>query len=260
MNRTWDFTDLEFAAAWDATQSDLVPEPFVYTSSTKYYDDAREAMRTAWGDVRSRWGREVDDVLAAIAVPDIRLTVRGLDGQDVRNPKKIVRMLAARKGDYAYLIKQKPGRTYWHAGGFTLTEHEVLSLGDTVAAALPKVDAGKQSDFVLVEPRADDELDYSYGRSKIQDFDDGVDTRTQAFNRATSDLDGTIVVQQGYSRFGPRGITSVDIGWRDLADDGRYVVVPGHPTTVVAADTKRLGALINTQIAEVVRAIKDDRA
>lgn len=169
-------------------------------------------------------------------------------------------MLASRKGELAYLITQKPGRTYWHAGGFTITEHAVLSLGDTVAAALPKAEAGKQSDFALIEPRATDELDYSYGRSKIQDYDDGIDRRSQAFNNATATLDGTIVVQQGYSRFGPRGITNANLRWCDLLDDGRYVVVPGHPATVVAADTKRLGALINTQIAEVVRAIKDDRA
>ncbi|PXX66587.1 ESAT-6 protein secretion system EspG family protein [Nocardia tenerifensis] len=260
MNRTWDFTDLEFAAAWDATQADLVPEPFVYTSETKYYDDAREAMRQAWGDVLSRWGAEVTEILAAVAMPDIRLIIRGLDGQDPLNPKKIVRMLATRKGDYAYLITQKPGRTFWHAGGFTISEHEVLSLGDTVAAALPKAEAGRQSDFVLVQPRAEEEFDYSYGRSRIQDFDDGVDRRSAEFNNATVDLDGTITVQQGYSRFGPRGITNMYLRWCDLVDDGRYVVVPGQPTTVVAADTRRLGALINTQIAEVVRAIKDDRA
>lgn len=260
MSRTWDFTDLEFAAAWDATQADLVPEPLVYTSGFQYYDDAREAMRDAWTGLRSRWGRELEDILAVFAVPDIRLLVRGLDGRDPRNAKGVVRMLAARKGDYAYLITQKPGRSFWHAEGFTLTEHEVLSLGDTVAAALPKVDAGKQADFTLVEPQSADELDYSYGRSKIQDFDDAVDSRSEKFNKTPATLDGTIVVQQGYSRFGPRGITNVHLRWRDLVDDGRYVIVPGHPTTVLAADTKRLGALINTQIAEVVRAIKDDRA
>ncbi|MFF3224965.1 ESX secretion-associated protein EspG [Nocardia suismassiliense] len=260
MNRTWDFTDLEFAAAWDATQADLVPEPLVYTSSTEFYDDARAAMREAWARVRSRWGHELEEILAAIARPDIRLIVRGLDGQDPRNPKGVVRMLAARKGEVAYVITQKPGRTFWHAEGFTLTEHEVLSLGDTVAAALPKVPAGKQSDFVLVEPRAADEFDYSYGRSKIQDFEDAVDSRSEAFNKADATLDGTIVVQQGHSRFGPRGITNMYMRWRDLVDDGRYVIMPGNPTMVVAADTKRLGALINSHIAEVVKAIKDDRA
>ena len=42
---------------------------------------------------------------------------------------------------------------------------------------------------------------------------------------------------------------------RDLEGDGRYAITVGNPPV----DQKRLAALINAEIAEVVRAIKDER-
>ncbi|WP_433661719.1 ESX secretion-associated protein EspG [Nocardia sp. CA-128927] len=259
MNRTWEFTDVEFAAAWEAIKEEYLPKPFVYTGSTELYDEHRQEKIDAWQRIRARWGHELEDVLASVVRPDIRVIIRGIDGRDAKNPKGSIRMLATRKGDNAYLIVQQPGETIWHAAGFTLIEHEVLSLADTVSAALPKVDAGKQADFEFAGQNNGAGMDYSYGRSKVQDLGDEQAKRTESFNRAPATTVGTIEVEQAQSRFGPRGISRFHLAWRDLVDDGRYVIVPGHPSTVVAADTRRLTGLINNQIAEVVRAIKDER-
>ncbi|MEU4342430.1 hypothetical protein AB0H00_14360 [Nocardia sp. NPDC023852] len=38
-----------------------------------------------------------------------------------------------------------------------------------------------------------------------------------------------IGIEQGRLRFGPRGITRRALAWRDLADDGRYVITRGTP-------------------------------
>ncbi|MET9027637.1 ESX secretion-associated protein EspG [Nocardia sp. NPDC004168] len=256
MNDTWEFSGLEFAAAWHAAKESL-PDPFFYLSGTTYYDDARRQKAEAWQRIQARWGRALEELMDVLTVPDIRLVIRGIDGRDARNPKGAIRMLAGRKGDRAFLVTQKPG-TERRTEGFTVAEHDVLSLGHSVAEALPKVDAGRGSAFDLIEPGGDG-LDYSYGRSLVNDVEDRTAGRSESFDRAPAATVGTIVVEQGHSRFGPRGITRAHLAWRDLVDDGRYAIVPGSPPTVLAADVRRLTELINARIAEVVQAIKDER-
>jgi hypothetical protein len=254
---TWEFSGLEFVAAWNAVNESL-PDPFVYVSGTTYYDDARRQKSEAWQRIRTRWGRELEDLMSVLAVPDIRLVVRGVDGGDARNSIGSIRMLAGRRGDRAFLVTQKPDHTESRTEGFTVVEHDVLALGDVVAAALPKADAGQRPAFDLAEPEGDG-LDHFYGRSLVNDVEDRATSRRQSFERAPVATAGTIVVEQGYSRFGPRGITRTHLAWRDLVDDGRYVIVPSRPPMVAAADVRRLADLINTRIAEVVQSIKDER-
>ncbi|MGV9482516.1 hypothetical protein [Gordonia aichiensis] len=137
--------------------------------------------------------------------------------------------------------------------------HSALSLGDIIADHLPEAEAGRGQDIRLDEP-GDDQFDRSYGRSLVQHYDDDAAVQTQTFQQARLDRDGFIDIEQGWSRFGPRGILRLRLGWRDLTDDGRYVIVPGTPPVAVGADRRRVVSLINSQIAEVVRAIRDDRA
>ncbi|MEU1985382.1 ESX secretion-associated protein EspG [Nocardia sp. NPDC019395] len=261
MNRSWVFTDIEFVAAWEAMKEKDLPAPFVYTSATERYDDHQLEKIEAWERVRSRWGREVEEILACVIEPDIRIVVRGFDGSDAQNSQRSIRLLAARKRDSGCLIVQKPGKTLWHAEGFTVTEHEVVGLGDAVVAALPQAARGRNADFVLVSGERSDPTDRSRGRSSVLDRGgDDPAARARSFGDAPVDLSGTIAIAQGYSRFGPRGIRRRSIGWRDIAGDGRYAIVPGNPARVVPVDRKRLVGLVNRQIAEIVRAIKDERA
>ncbi|MGV9972228.1 ESX secretion-associated protein EspG [Nocardia beijingensis] len=256
MNDTWEFSGLEFTAAWHAAKESL-PDPFFYLSGTTYYDDARRQKDEAWQRIRTRWGRALEELMDVLMVPDIRLVIRGIDGRDARNPQGSIRILAGRKGDRAFLVTQKPGAER-PTGGFTVAEHDALALGHAVAAALPKVDAGRGRAFDLLAPDGDG-LDHSYGRSLVHDVEDRAASRSESFDRAQATTVGTIVVEQGHSRFGPRGIARAHLAWRDLVDDGRYAIVPGNPPTVVAADVRRLAELINARIAEVVRTIKDER-
>jgi EspG family len=141
-------------------------------------------------------------------------------------------------------------------------------LADTVAAAMPEAKPGRQSDLVLpggeapVLPgqRAAEGVDYSFGESAVTDsFDDAVTDRAQRFLDTAPECTGTIEIVQGRSIFGPRGMTRHRLEWRDLADDGRYVIDDQHPPVATAVDTTKLVAMINTRIAAIVRAIKDER-
>ena len=45
----------------------------------------------------------------------------------------------------------------------------------------------------------------------------------------------------------------------DLIDDGRYTLTQGSPAAAYGTDGNRMVNMINTEIAEIVRAIKDER-
>ncbi|MFE5479008.1 MULTISPECIES: ESX secretion-associated protein EspG [unclassified Nocardia] len=260
MTPTWEFTGDEFDALWAGIDEEYMPDPFIHSSEPSTSDAAEFTLKHNWMTIKQRWGHELDDIIDVLTHPDIRLIVRGYGGGErLTDPAFSVRMLAARKGDVGYLVRQRPGRTLYHAEGFVITRHDALSLGDVVAGHLPPAEAGRGQEIRLDEP-ADDQLDHSYGRSLVQHYDDDAAVRTLTFQQAPLDRDGFIDIEQGWSRFGPRGIVRLRLGWRDLTDDGRYVLVPGTPRVAVGADRRRVVSLINTQIAEVVRAIRDDRA
>lgn len=260
MSRSWEFTPVEFAGVW-AARGESMPEPFFHVPAAGLtWEESRRRKAAAAAEVRARWDGAVDDVFDAVTRPDIRLVVRGMSGRDESDARSRIRLLATRTGDRGFLITQRPGGTAASAAGFTVAEQDVLALGDVVTAALPDREAGRKPGFVYAAAEPDD-LDHGYRTSLVRDTTaDPVTGRTAEFERAELDLVGSITVQQGSSRFGPRGISTVHLYWRDITDDGRYVLVPGVPMTVVPADRAKMTGLVNARIAEIVRAIKDDRA
>ncbi|WP_306360364.1 hypothetical protein [Nocardia sp. CC227C] len=48
--------------------------------------------------------------------------------------------------------------------------------------------------------------------------------------------------------------------WRDIVDDGRYAVTGDDPPVATGVDAERSTVLVNSEIAEVVRAIRKERA
>ncbi|RJO75100.1 ESX secretion-associated protein EspG [Nocardia panacis] len=258
---SWRLTDLEFAAAWAELREDYMPSPLTYSAHTGDHDEHERQMFRARAELRDRLGaEEFPYLLREIAHPDIRVSVRGLNGRDAENPNGCVRVLATRKGSRAFLIEQHMGGTIWAATGFTITEYPAPDLAAAIVAALPTAAAGRQPDVVLDDPR-DSGLDYEYSQSMVYDnFEDGISARATWFDNATVETVGTIELAQAYSRFGPRGITRHTLHWRDLADDGRYAIVGDHPTVAVGANAKRMVSLINSGLITLVRAIRDDRS
>ncbi|MFI7666833.1 ESX secretion-associated protein EspG [Nocardia sp. NPDC049526] len=258
MTRTWKFTDLEFVVAWEAVEADVLPSPFIFTSSTPLYEDFQREKR----ELRAQLGSRIDDVapvLDIVARPDIRIELHGW-GSDFDDADSQIRLLAVRREGYGYLLKQLPGETAWHSGGYTISECGPLELADLLIAELPEATPGKLPDVVLAPRDRNPDLDYSYGQSLVADtFDDTVDRLADQFLRTPATGEGIIEVEQGLSRFGPRGVARSRLGWRDLADDGRYAITTATPPVAVPADTKRLAALLNSGIAEVIKAIKDER-
>ncbi|WP_040804527.1 ESX secretion-associated protein EspG [Nocardia concava] len=260
MKATWRFTDDEFYVQWRDLPEESLPAPLAYTCRTSSWVRYVQELAELREDLRARRDLSFDGVLPEIRDADIRIEVWGWNGYDKRDPAGSVRMLAARRGTRGFLVNQEPGESVIHAKGFIVSEFDALELGRMVAEALPEADGGRQGDIVLAERNVETELDYSYGHSIIDhSVSSSAPAQSRAFLAAPHERGGFIDVIQGRSVFGPRGITRHRLEWRDLEDDGRYIITEGTPRQVFSADTPRATSLINARIADVVRAIKDER-
>ncbi|MGI5221402.1 ESX secretion-associated protein EspG [Nocardia sp. CA-290969] len=264
--RSWSFTDIEFYTLWtDATGGLRLPFPFHFTARSLDPEDFRSDQRKARAALAERLGPAFDPVLAALTGPDIRVEVSGSDNRKAGPetlPTSVVRLLGVRREAAGYIVSALPGETYLHSGGFTVTECGAVQLAADLVAKLPEVPAGSRRETVLPRrARSVAEPDGQPRRApRVHDSFDATefDRGTALLAEAASCI-GLVRVVQGSSIYGPRGITRFEFEWRDLTDDGRYLVRDSDPPVAVAADSKVFSGMINSKIAQVVRVIKDER-
>lgn len=264
MLRTWKFTDLELLSVWQGLGEEFLPDPLTFASRTEWWDDHLANMARARESLRSR-DDDYAEVLHAVLMPELRVEVDGWDGRDRLSASGRVRMLGVRSGEAGYLLVQHPGETYRHSSGFTLSEFYAEELAERVVAELPDTPAGRDfpgaggGDLVLAETEDVEDVDYEFGLSPAHETLEGTTvTRAADFLAAPAPSVGTIDVVQGRSRFGPRGIARYRMQWRDLEDDGRYLVIGDHPPVATAADRRRMVTTLDTHIAEVVQVMADE--
>ncbi|WP_433592838.1 ESX secretion-associated protein EspG [Nocardia sp. CA-145437] len=255
----WSLDDIEFYALWTELANDVLPLPFTFTSRAAGRNEFESDMQAARVALRERVGRSLDPVMEVIRKPDLSVVICGWDEEDPMSPSGQVRVFAARRGSHGYVVKCAMGKTYWYDRRYTIVECDPLRLADEVVAALPEVGPGTRGDVVLGSGRSSDR-DISFSPSSIKDsmVVSTVD-RAREFERLPSTGIGEIIVSQGESVFGPRGIKRHELRWRDIRDDGRYVITDQEPPIAVAADTQRAVSVVNSCIASVIRVIKDER-
>ncbi|MGM7644042.1 ESX secretion-associated protein EspG [Nocardia sp. JW2] len=260
MNRTWNLTDLQLYVLWQWATSESLPWPFFCRTRTINPGELKREKAQALETLRRDEPEFVSFVLEALLEPDIKVVLHGHDGVDDMKVDALVRVMGCRRGDRGYVVRQKPGDTYWNSGGYVVTECDAVSLADYVVRELPENKPGREADLMLESADRTAQLDYSYAVSSVHDsFHDPAPLRAKQFESAPLLRAGEVEVIQGRSRFGPRGVTRHKLSWRDVVDDGRYVIAEEVPRVATAADAKRFTELINQRIAEVVRAIKDER-
>ncbi|MFC9892434.1 ESX secretion-associated protein EspG [Nocardia sp. NPDC127579] len=256
MTGSWTFTDLEFAMLWEMVSSDFLPAPLVFARRSPLGDGHRREKREIAAHSNTSSDQALRHLFETIARPDIRITVSGWHGESAEDLDGRIRILAARRSSRGYRVGQAPD------GGITVDECDALALGRMVAEALPDCVAGSVPRLVLEPPaslRAG--LDLGFRQPLSHEWTEDPDRDKLQFFLASAKVGaGTIEIIQGTSRFGSRGITRRELAWRDLANDGRYALTGSRPPIAIAIDSHRLTGLINTEIAEVVRAIKDERS
>ncbi|MGO4615824.1 ESX secretion-associated protein EspG [Nocardia sp. 2YAB30] len=255
------FDDLEFVVRWEAVTGDRLPAPLIFTTDITDADEYEATKRRVRDRLESEPDDAIDELLAALARPDLTVRAAGRDPRAPENVAAAIRIYAARRGDQAFVVKQLPGRTIWHAAGFVVTACDPTMLADAVVGVLPRVCAGRRPATELPSGRegASDGLDYSYGRSSFRDDDeDSVAQQAEAFRRLPASAAGMIEIVQGESSFGPRGRVHRRLWWCDIVDDGRYAIVGDNPRIAKGVDAKGLVHLVNEEIEEVQLVIDDE--
>lgn len=258
---TRSLTDLEFLVLWEETGNDTLPLPLSFATDLRdriLFDQAKFDIRERMAVARDEYA---DLVLQALTHPDIHIAVHAHDGADPFLPEGSIRIYAARRGDQGFVVRQIPGKTIWHSSGFVVTQCDAIALAAAVVRELPEQSPGRYSNITLQQDNSESVADpdafamYDF----VEDDQDSTDQLADYLFTAPVQRIGQIDISQGSSRFGPRGIVRRRLGWRDLIDDGRYTITGDSPAVAHGTDGARMINMINTEIAAVVSAIKDER-
>ncbi|MFD3705585.1 ESX secretion-associated protein EspG [Nocardia sp. NPDC058658] len=258
MNRSWRFTETEFFALWQHVTTDYHPAPFLFTTRTSAHREFEEEKRQALADLDHRLGPDFRAGIAEMARPDIRITAFGVD-ETVRgeSPAVRVRVLATRKGSRGYTIVQHPGESYWYGGGYTITECEAVSIGKAVVDLLPACEPGRHSEIPLPSAPAPTEQN---APARIFAAAGASASRLHRDFMSPSACAGTIEVAQGDSIYGPDGLISRTLTWRDVPGDGRYAVNDTTARTATPVTADRLVSMVNARVSTIVKALRAERS
>jgi hypothetical protein len=251
VTQTWEFTDFDFRVLCERYADSHVPEPLTYLARTRYRNDYEREKYEAWERLRSTVDPVIQEVIPVLIHSEVSVRVQGWHDRSRDDPKQWIRARAARSGAQGYIVTQKPGETVSHSGGYTITDCGPRGLAEAVVAVLPpNVEAGRLGSIPIMTDSVDDlerlggggslvteEVDYS-GARRSAEFFDTLATRT-----------GAITIHQGHSKFGPRGILEHILMWRDLPEDGRYVIeLPSSAPFAVGMGKKWLATKVEQSI------------
>lgn len=232
MNRVWQFSDVQFVALWDLQKDGILPEPLTFVSKQPYLNDFRAEILGYQARLARALGNTFDGVLDLVAQPDVRVILEAKSTVDPEDPAGRVRLVGAARGDRAYVVKQLPGESVWHASGFLVGEFTAADLAEAAVAELPVVAAGTLPETVLAgvggRPQSTESSPEQSNTAESAVIDrTRVSSRARAerFLAAPTTMTGTATIVQGRSKYGPRGIRRRSLEWRDVAGDGRYAIV-----------------------------------
>ncbi|MFG1793017.1 ESX secretion-associated protein EspG [Nocardia sp. NPDC049149] len=259
MTATWNFTDLEFVVLWERHTDDALPAPFVYTCRYDRESEYERAKFETWERLRIQVGRSFEGVLETVSNPEAVITVCAWCDHEMENPKKRLWVHAVRSGAQAYVLTQLPGETIDHSGGFTVVECAPRDLAEAVVRTLPAaVPAGRQENITIItgDMLAGEHHGFRWARVS----DDGVESveaRSLRFFRTPATTTGTIRIRQGRSMFGSRGMDEELLLWRDVRDDGRYVIPINANPIAMGVGTERLSRMVDTAIELMLERAED---
>ncbi|MGK8488385.1 ESX secretion-associated protein EspG [Nocardia asiatica] len=261
--RTWSFDYLEFAVRWNGLTGEGLPSPLIITTDFDSNDAYLAECRRITAALAADRDPDVEAMLTALTRPDNVLAVFGLVAPDT-DEEQAIRVYAVRSGERCLVVDQERGETIYHAAGFTVSEYDPTDWAACVVARLPAIGSGRQAAVPLPEPESGDAesdgIDYTYGRSDYRDsFEDSVFEHHEQFLSRPVAAAGVIDIVQGRSVFGPAGRARRAVGWRDVADDGRYAIVHRKPYMARGVDAASFTALLAEEIEEIQLVIEDER-
>ncbi|MBF6351431.1 ESX secretion-associated protein EspG [Nocardia flavorosea] len=248
---------------WEGLTGEGLPNPLIITTDIESHDAYMTARRRVAAEINTQDDPELDAVLLALTRPEIVVEIFGITAPDTGD-ERAIRVYAASAGGRCFTVRQRPGKSIFHAAGFTVSEHNPAAWAADIVGFLPALGPGRQAMVPLPDPDGPQDItegiDYGYGRSEFRDsFDDSATENHSGYLDKPITGAGSIDVIQGRSIFGPAGRGRRAVGWRDLADDGRYTIVYRAPCAARAADTASFTALLTDEIEEIQLLVDDER-
>lgn len=255
MRQVWRFTDLEFKVLWERyNKTTRMPEPLVFTSRTKYFDDYEREKQEIWDRLRDTVDGPIRDVVEVLARPEVLIKTQGWYDADIQDPAKWIRARAVRSGAQGYLLTQTPGETPMHSGGYTITDCGPHGVAEAIVTTLPKVEAGRIVSLALPPEWVGGLATELWGRPSVTEHAATYDAGpVERFFGTPAERTGLLTVHQGHSKFGPRGILEHLMVWRDLPGDGRYLIELDSAPMAVGISSRRLAMKVDSLVDSLLR-------
>ena len=258
MTRTWELTDIEFYVLWQRYIGTSLPRPLTFVSTTLLGSDFEQEEYETWERLRHSADPALRSVFEVLERPDVYVRLRGWNDRERDDATRWLKARAARAGANGYLVYQLPGETPAHSGGYVIEDCGPHGLAEAIVGLMPRTGAGQRG-ILPLSVGAEQDADGHRPRSSMffEDADTSVAQRSAEFFQEAADRTGTINILQNQSMFGSRGMERDILVWRDLPDDGRYVIeVPSNSPTATPMAQEMLVEKVNASIARMMARVE----
>ncbi|KAA8879698.1 ESX secretion-associated protein EspG [Nocardia colli] len=257
MTLQWKFTSLEFLVLCEQYRAGSLPRPLLFQSDEEVMsDDLEQRKRLVWAELQPRLDSSFAGMAHVLRAPELYVLLQSWDERERTDRDKVLRVHVARAGALGFVFEQVPGELTFDSPMVVVTECDPRAMAVAVVQAMPDVGAGRLPDIPIVTDPVEHIAPSWSANSVWDDVESRPVYRTQRFFEQRADLTGVITVAQGRSKFGPRGLHETTLLWRDVADDGRYVMALDDSPVAVATSRQQLVYRIHRDIEHLLERIE----
>lgn len=237
----WRLTPDRFLALWTATGLDEIPFPLRYRSTALWEDEHAANLEAA-----HRWRRANPDERLTAAIATMRYAEVAVEVYGQFSEGSELRLRGCIRHDSAVLARQDPGR----AGDLVVTATAAHTLVEAVVQCLPGAPPGTAP--ALSAPTAE-VAEFARPTQVLRTAQAPPAVRLRRL--LTDPRSGTGSVRVLCSPDGLNFTPVTDLGWFDVAGDGRYLFRTGHHTHVCPATPE----LLRDELAYAVDEAREKR-
>lgn len=256
MSQRWELTDIEFRVLWQRFVGTDLPRPLTFQTTTRLHEDYEAEKYQVWQRLQHTADPALRSVFDVLERPEAYVRLRGWKDDERDNAEYWLKARAARAGANGYLIYQLPGETPTHSGGYVVVDVGPYGLADAIVDLMPAAGAGRGGIVPLVTDTGRD--DHQRPTSMFfEEADTSIVQRSTEFLNRRAERTGTINILQNQSMFGSRGMHRDILVWRDLADDGRYVIgLPNENPVATPMSRSDLVDAVNASIERMMSRVE----
>ncbi|MQY19075.1 ESX secretion-associated protein EspG [Nocardia macrotermitis] len=251
-------TSFETVVLWELMSRERLPFPLVHWPTQQYEDDYIRAKKETAERLLAYLPEDAMQLWEAAVNPDIVIWAAGEPSADETDMSLVTRVVGLRREGYAVVLVQQPGETIERGGDVDVYETDVVGLARSVIEHLPKVGRGKRGE-VQILPEEPDGSDAHHDGSPVLDSNDQTQQRSDRWRRAKAIQFGDLKVEPGKGAHWIQDRSGYLIRWRDLVDDGRYVIEAKPDPVAVPVDDEGFETVVNRRVADLVRRIRENR-